>query len=286
MLKYYYLLIPILFLGSCSLTDNDNPIPTYIIINDVSVFTTPDEGDPTHNITDVWITADNELLGVFPLPAKIPVIAKGDSTKLRISPGFRNNGEASRSFTYNLMNPQELVMALTPGQEVELSLTFTYIDNAIFDFVESFEGSGHIFTLDLDGDDVTNIEISDESAVAGTNSGKISLDRTNSFISAGTIFKYEGSQNAGSDSYLEMDYKCDMPFFVGVIYIQEGQEVSQPLLFVNPKEDWNKLYVDFTEILTSPLLESYRIYFTTDLEPLTGQETGEIFLDNLKFIHL
>lgn len=286
MLKYYYLLLPILFLGSCSLTDSDAPIPSYLIINDVSVFTTPDEGAPTHNISDIWLTADNELIGVFELPAKIPLITKGDSTKLRISPGFRNNGEVSRSFTYNLMNPLEFTIPLAPAEEVEIPLTFTYIDNAIFDFVESFESSGHIFTLDIDGNPATNIEVTEESAIAGSRSGKISLDQTNSFISAGTIFKYEGSQNAGSDSYLEMDYKCDIPFFVGVIYIQEGQEVTLPLLFVNPKENWNKLYVDFTQILTSPLLESYRIYFTTDLEPLENQETGEIFLDNLKFVHL
>jgi len=268
------------------LTDSDAPIPSYLIINDVSVFTTPDEGAPTHNISDIWLTADNELIGVFELPAKIPLITKGDSTKLRISPGFRNNGEVSRSFTYNLMNPLEFTIPLAPAEEVEIPLTFTYIDNAIFDFVESFESSGHIFTLDIDGNPATNIEVTEESAIAGSRSGKISLDQTNSFISAGTIFKYEGSQNAGSDSYLEMDYKCDIPFFVGVIYIQEGQEVTLPLLFVNPKENWNKLYVDFTQILTSPLLESYRIYFTTDLEPLENQETGEIFLDNLKFVHL
>ncbi len=285
MLKYYYLLLPTLFLGSCSLTDSDGPIPSYLIVNDVNVSTTVAQGAPTHNIKDIWVFADNELIGVFELPAKIPIIVDDETTNFTILPGIRNNGETGRSFIYRLMDSQDFTLSLLPGEEVERSFTFTYTENVIFDFVESFESSGHIFTLDLDDNTQTNITATSESAVAGSMSGKISLDATNNIISVATIFNYDRSQNAGSDSYLEMDYKCDIPFFVGVIYVQEGQEIIQPLLVVNPKEDWNKIYVDFTQILTSPVLENYRVYFTTDLEPLNA-ESGEIYLDNLKFVHL
>lgn len=285
MLKYYYLLLSILFLGSCSLTDSDQPIPSYLVINKINVFTTENQGVPTHKISDVWVYADNELIGVFEIPSKIPIIVKGDTTKFTISPGIRNNGETSRSFIYLLMDAEQFTIPLAPGEEVEKELTFSYSQNAVFDFVESFESIGHIFTLDLDNNSETFIEITDEDAVAGSKSGKISLDAINNDIGVATIFSYDRSQNSGRDSYLEMDYKCDIPFFVGVIYVQEGQEVTQPLLVVNPKDDWNKIYVDFTQILTSPVLETYRVYFTTNLDPL-NQTSGEIFLDNLKFVHL
>lgn len=285
MFKNYLIFFSILLFGGCSLTDSDQPIPSYLTVNEVDVFTEVGQGNPTHKITDLWVYADNELIGVFALPASIPILVDSETTNFTIYPGIRNNGETGRSFIYRLMKAQEFELALSPGEEVEKSFTFTYIDNAIFDFVESFESQGHIFTLDLDDDVETYIEATSETAIAGSKSGKISLSTTNNNIGVATIFNYERSQNSGSDSYLEMDYKCDIPFFVGVIYVQEGQEVIQPLLVINPQEDWNKIYVDFTEILTSPVLETYRVYFTTDLEPL-NETSGEIFLDNLKFVHL
>lgn len=285
MLKYYTLLFSILVFGGCSLTDNDQPIPSYLVINEIDVFTTQNQGAPTHKISDVWVYADNQLLGVFEVPTKIPFLVNNETTTFKIFPGIRNNGETSRSFIYRLMGAQDFELEIAPGEEVEKALTFTYTENAIFDFIEGFESNDHIFTLNLDANDQTNIVSSDEDAVEGLRSGKISLNEINNDITVATIFKYQRSQNAGSDSYLEMDYKCNIPFFVGVIYVQEGKEVTQPLLVVNPKEDWNKIYVDFTEILTSPVLETYRVYFTTDVEPL-DQNSGEVFLDNLKFVHL
>lgn len=285
MLKYYSLLLSILVLASCSLTDSDQPIPSYLVVNEVDVATSINQGEPTHNIKDIWVFADNELIGVFPLPAKVPLIVDGETTDFTVYPGIRNNGETARSFIYQLMEKHDFTLALAPGEEVERSFTFRYSDNVIFDFVEGFESPGHIFTLDLDENPATNIQVTDEDAIAGAKSGKITLDANNQLIQVATIFNYDGEDNAGSDSYLEMDYKCDIPFFIGVIYVENGQEVTQPLLVVNAKEEWNKIYVDFTQALTSPQIETYRIYFTTDLDPL-NETSGEIFLDNLKFIHL
>jgi len=284
MLKYYYLLFTILILGGCSLTDSDKPIPSYLVINEVNVFTTESQGAPTHKLSDVWITADNELIGVFEIPIKIPIIVTGETTEFKISPGFRNNGETSRSFIYNLMTPQVMTIPLAPGEEVEISPTFTYAENAIFDFVEGFESSGHIFSLDLDSIPETFIDITDEDAIEGSKSGKISLDEINNDITVATVFKYERSQSVGSESYFEMDYRCDIPFFVGVIYVQDDKVVTQPLIALNTKAEWNKIYIDFTSILTSPQIESYRVYLTTNVEQL-DQTSGEIFLDNLKFVH-
>lgn len=285
MLKYCYLLIAVLLMGGCSLTDNDQPIPSYLTINEVDIFTTQNQGAPTHKITDVWVYADNQLVGVFEIPAKIPILVNGDSTEFRVFPGIRNNGETSRSFIYRLLDIKDFTIPLAPGEEVVRNLTFTYQENAKFDFIEGFENNEHLFTLNLDEFDDSNIVSSSEDVRSGLKSGKIFLDSLNSSLSAATIFKYERSNNAGSDSYFEIDYKCDIPFFVGVIYVQNGIETTQPLLFVNPKEDWNKIYVDFTEILTSPVLETYRVYIIADIDDL-AVTTGTIYLDNLKFVHL
>ena len=284
MLKYYYLLFSILIINGCSLTDNDQPNPAYLVVDSVDVATDANQGGATHKITDIWVIANSQLIGVFPVPARVPIIVDSDVTDIIVSPGFRNNGETARSFIYQLMNDESFTLELAPGDVVERSFTFTYRDEAKFDFVEGFESPGHIFTLDLDGNENTNITVTDEEAIVGNRSGKISLSDTNNVIQVATIFEYERAQNAGRDSYLEMDYKSDIAFIVGAIYIQEGQEITQPILLINPRENWNKIYVDFTQLLTSPVLQTYRIYITTDL-PSLEVDSGEIFLDNLKFVH-
>lgn len=285
MTKYLYLLFICVVFANCTLTDNDQPLPAYLEITDVNISTNQFQGDPTHKISDVWAYADNQLLGVFELPCKIPILTNGESTEFLIFPGFRNNGERSRSFTYNVMDQLKFTETLAPGDVIQKSLTFSYKAEAKFDFIEGFEGGSHIFTRDLDDDESTRIIATTEDKKSGAQSGKILLTEENSNISVASIFDYNRIDNAGLDSYFEMDYKNDIPFFVGALYQQEGKLVSQPLILLNPSEEWNKIYIDFTSILSSPLLDKYTVYITTDLETLSGS-TGTIYLDNLKFVHL
>jgi len=281
----FLLLIGVFTFSQCTLLDNEQPIPAYLKIDSINITTAAGQGEATHDLTDVWVSANGVLLGTFELPANIPIIVDENPTSIIISPGFRNNGETSRSFTYNLMKPITLNENLEPGQILEPELVFRYNENVIFDFVEDFESSGHIFTLELDDDETTKIVRSSEEQANGSFSGKIALTTEHPEIITGTILRYDGDLNAGSDSYLEMEYKNDVPFGVGVIYVQEGEEVTQPLIVLNPKDEWNKIYIDYTSILTSPLIESYRVYFSTDLGPLNATE-GNIFIDNVKFVHL
>lgn len=278
-------MILIISVSSCSLLDSDNPIPSYIVVDNVNVISNPNQGEATHKILDVWAYADGQLLGVFELPTKIPVITNGEEMNYTLFPGIRNNGERSRSFTYNLMKQFDFTRVIEPGEEYKVTPTYSYNDNVKFDFVESFEGTSNIFTLELDGDPATVVANTTEDKRVGNKSGKISLTAEHPLISVGTTFIYSGENNLGSDAYFEMDYKNDVPLIVGVIYTQDGKEVSQPLLALNPTEEWNKIYVDYTSILTSPAIVSYRPYFTTDLDPI-GVSEGTIYLDNLKFIHL
>ncbi len=285
MSKYLYLFLLGVVLSNCTLTDNEQPIPSYLEVTDVSVSTNQNQGAATHNLKDIWVYADNQLLGTFEVPCKIPVISNSETTEFLIFPGFRNNGEQSRSFTYNLMDQIRFTETLSPGDVTTKSLTFKYKDEAIFDFVEGFEGGAHIFTRDLDDDDETRIVTSTEDKKSGIQSGKFLVSKENPILSVGCIFDYNRADNAGLDTYLEMDYKNDIPFAVGVLYEQEGSKVSQPLIVLNPSEDWNKIYIDFTSILSSPAISTYSVYFTTDIETLQEDEST-IYFDNLKLVHL
>lgn len=278
-------LVSFLFFSGCNLIDNEQINPAFLVIDEVNLETSPSQGAPTHKFTDIWVSVDGFLLGVYELPARIPIIIENPTTSIRLIPGIRNNGEFSRAFSYQLIESIFIEDEINPGQIIEPDLVFKYLDNAIFDFVEGFEGSNQILTLDLDDDEESKVTITNECVGSETQSGLMELTSENPLSVIATAFSYDGDQNAGADTYLEMEYKNDVPFIVGLIYQEDGQEISDPIIALNPSDEWNKIYIDFTILLARPSIDNYRVFFTADLDQLNTQ-SGSVYFDNLKLVHL
>lgn len=273
-----------MLVSSCSLTDSDAPSPMFLDIPSVGIQTTPDQGAPTHKFTDVWVTADGVNLGVFPLPAKVPVIIDGkESVDISLFPGIRNNGVTSSAFIYSLMQPVSYTLDAVVGSEVTLTPDFSYKDEAKFDFVESFEGAS-IFIFNGTSHNGADIASSTETAASGQRSGKISLNTVNTTAEVGTIVPYSGSDNGGSDSYLEFEYKTEVPIFAGLYVTENGLTRQVYDAVVTEKSEWNKIYIDFTLALASPTVTDYRVMFLTTIDG-TGRTDAEVFIDNVKFVH-
>ncbi len=86
MLKFKYLIFifSIATFSSCSLLDSDKPVPFFLDLKDPTVRTPDNTGFDTHKITDVWVFADGQILGVFPLPAKVPVSVNNSDSEITI----------------------------------------------------------------------------------------------------------------------------------------------------------------------------------------------------------
>jgi hypothetical protein len=74
MKKITYLLI-VLVLSSCQKEDTVD-IPTYLKIDNIVL----DEGNTTSIITDAWVYVNDQLQGVYELPAKFPVLEEDIQT--------------------------------------------------------------------------------------------------------------------------------------------------------------------------------------------------------------
>ena len=83
MKKIKYLLI-VLVLSSCQKEDKVD-IPTYLKIDNIAL----DEGNTTSNITDAWVYVNDQLQGVYELPAKFPVLEEEIQT-VRIKAGIKS----------------------------------------------------------------------------------------------------------------------------------------------------------------------------------------------------
>jgi len=134
MKKITYLLI-VLVLSSCQKEDTVD-IPTYLKIENIVL----DEGNTTSIITDAWVYVNDQLQGVYELPAKFPVLEE-DIQTLRIKAGIKINGIASSRIAYPFYTSYFEDITFTPNETKTITPIVSYLDSIDF-FQEDFEGTG------------------------------------------------------------------------------------------------------------------------------------------------
>jgi len=274
----------IVMLPSCD-NNLEVEIPAYIYIDTIelntNIFT---EGAPTQKITELWVYADNNPVGVFSTNQLIPILSTDFSNpKISIFAGIRANGSKSDIQIYFLYSELKIDKELYPGKIDTLTAKFSYSKNANFIFIEDFE-NGNIFNKDVDKDSKTNITQSTENPINGKYSGKISLTSENNQIEVTTFQDYYNLPKGGNAIFLEADYKCNTGLIIGLSgKLKNGSEYKVDLIYLKEKENWNKLYLDITSQILNSGLESYKIYFRAVHN--SENSTSTIFIDNIKLLY-
>jgi hypothetical protein len=280
----YLIYIFIIFLSACSLTDNFDNVPARITIPSVSVTPEDGQGSGSHKIKDLWVFVNEFSLGVYELPQVIPIFRETDPSQITFFAGVRNNGAVGSPIQYPFYQPIQIDRSLEPGSEETLNLEFGYRPETVFEFVEDFENS-NIFTFDEDGDEDTFLEAFSVDPLEGQNSGFATFGE-NDTLEIATAFVYKDLPLNGTSIFLEMDYKCNVSLNVGLIGILDNAAFKNYKIVLRPQENWNKIYIDFTEDVLASQLDGYRVVIGAVYdETETGGEPAEIGLDNLKFVH-
>jgi hypothetical protein len=87
---------------------------------------------------------------------------------------------------------------------------------------------------------------------------------------------------AGREVYLELDYKSDVFFEVGLIYTKNSTPESYYKITISPKEEWNKIYINLSNEAGILRAEDYRVYFK--INKLADGTTATTYLDNIKLV--
>lgn len=284
------LIVIAITISSCAKFDGDQTIPSFLKIDAVFEYTdNPIQGENSHEITDVWIYVDDQQLGVFELPAKFPVLAKG-THKLEIRPGIKVNGIASTRAPYPLLKPlifeefeffEDSVLQLN-------NLTFSYYDNLTFAWIEDFESAGLTIQETNNSDTVIEItypENNPEAFLSSTSkfSGVVNLTEEKPFWNAWSYTSYD-LPDLESPVLLELDFKTDTYVTVGLFAHYSGGYEPIPLVILNHSEEWNHIYINFTPTASdkSEALD-FKVYFSASLG--TGSEKANIYFDNIKLIY-
>ena len=267
--KIYFISFVFLTFVSCK---KENLTPSYIKINDIEL-----NSSSTEKITDAWVYIENQLQGVYELPAKFPVLETGNK-EIRIRAGIKNNGISSSRIFYPfyssfLKNDLELIA----GEEHSINPVVNYLDNITF-FNEDFQGVG----LEIDTTVNSNVDFE----IINDNSQKYafaSLIDSNNIFEIATIEIFDIPKD-GSPVFLELDYKSNTEFKTG-LYVQEsGTVIDESILWIREKETWSKIYVNLTPVTSNYFdASSFKVYIK--MERNFSDSENKIYFDNLKIIY-
>ena len=94
--------------------------PAWIEVDSLSLTTTPAQGTNSHRFTDAWVYVNSNLVGAFELPARVPILAEGN-TNIIIFPGVQLNGLTALRTPYLKTVRYEQYMDIVPGETIHIN---------------------------------------------------------------------------------------------------------------------------------------------------------------------
>ena len=263
-------LVALLMIFGCQKEENFNAIPCYLKIDTITL----GENNTTTNITDAWVYIDDQLQGVYELPATFPML-ETDYQTLRIKAGIKSNGIASSRIAYPFYTSFIDTVLFTPNQTITVNPTVSYLDSLDF-WLEDFETG-----LSLDTDSLS-FSIDNFNGI-DNKYGKIIL-QDSMLLSEITTFELPHLPQAGAPVFLELDYKCNTQFLVGVYVNFPHSVLQKDLLWINPKDDWNKIYINLTSTISEGVgATSFKVFIGMKRD--FDLEKNELYFDNLKIVY-
>ena len=281
MTKYLSLILIILTFSQCSLFDTLGEDVMFLEFESAELTTTSGQGENTHKIQDIHVFVDGFSVGVFNLPAKVPVLSNDSDVRVDVFAVISNNAQRSNPIDYPFYDKVTFDLTFEPLATRALDLNFRYNNDAKVVILADFEGNNPL-SVSLPGS--TNIDfIRSRETPYGDFCGKLTLPEEVTFYEKTTFGKIPRSVLATNEVYLEIDYKCDIEFGVGLV-LETSANGTIPIykLRLRPQEEWNKVYIQFSQELAIDGIEEFSILLGSGID---DPEDGSIWVDNIKFVH-
>lgn len=264
----FALFISVLF-ASCSKSD---AVPAYVYIPDIRVATNyGTQGSESDNISDVWLYTELNLQGIYKLPALVPVLKEGP-TRLTFAGGIMLNGISNTRAVYPYYADTTIEVDLVPTETDTILPVIGYKNATQFLFKEDFEN----------GNDFLNLERSQEDVFEGTASGKV-VPNSDRYITVESINFYD-IDNYTATVFVELDYKSSHVMTAGMEVEYADGAVNVFKLDISPKDEWSKIYINFTPEINNTLATSVKIFF--DVNATGDSEPINVYMDNVKLLYL
>ena len=246
------------------------------------------EGELTQNFSDAWVYIDDQVIGVFEVPFKIPILKSG-ACNIKIFPTVKNNGIAATKKIYPFMEVYEVNATLVQNQTLTLNPTTKY--NAFSQFwVEDFEDPLNVkITVDQNTSAIKSTPTTNTNLQSfnGNFYGILNLTTTDSSWIASTQEQLYIAK--GKEAYLEIDYYTTNSIITGLIYVKpDNSTVNNIHISVQAQDEtnvtWKKIYIDIKELIGyAPNGSNFLQSFIATLDE--GKSASEIRIDNIKVVY-
>lgn len=275
----------LLFLVSCV---KNNPDPAWLEISAWTLTENLDieEGELSHNFTDVYVYVDDKIVGIFEVPVKLPILKEG-SHKITLYPVIRNNGISATKKIYPFCEPQVVYVNLVKNQTTSIQATTRYDDQSVF-WIEDFENS----TFQIDDSDPnstgTLTKENDPTILKyGNFYGDIYVNSADS-IWFGKTTPVMSLPKSGAEVYLEIDYMNTNTLLTGVNAITGSEVKDNPNIQLNAQDasdlKWKKIYIELKEIVSASVnATGFEHYFKSILD--ANLTEGHVYIDNIKIVY-
>ena len=279
-IMYFFILATIF---SCTLFEPVSPIASYIHIDTISIKTDyATQGSHSNKITDAWVLYDNKYLGTFPLPADIPLIGEG-AHNITIRAGILENGILSTRTSYPKYTSFDTSVVLSVKEKTNFSPVVTYGSGVNFPQIEDFDDASlSLITTSSGTAPLVITPPSDPNSFEG-NSGNVTLDENHPVFEVASSGAFLLPLN--TPSFVELNYKGDNDFTIGVFVTTSNGIIKKYLLSVRASSTWKKIYVTLSALLGDAMSNGldYKIYLHADKNPLLS--SANIYFDNLKVVY-
>lgn len=283
-----YVLFISLLLGACV---KNNPDPSWLEVNEwtleANAALNGEEGELTHNLTDAWVYVDEQLIGVFEVPFKIPILKEG-TVNIRLYPTIRVNGIAATKMRNEHLVPFELTANLVKNQTLSIFPKTRYRDDVNF-WIEDFEDI-NIKLSDDPNTSSAHLILANDSLkwFNGNYYGKVLLNTQDSMWVAYTNQDQQLSIPKNKQAMLEIDYCNSVPFTNYLLFVNANGTNENPMVTMNKNPlnalRWKKIYILLSEVITAGpnntnYIQAFRAFHDASIS------NNLILIDNIKVVY-
>lgn len=278
-------LVVFILLSSCV---KNNPDPSWLEVNEWQLNNNIElsglEGELTESITNAKVWVNDDLLGIFQVPFRIPVLKSGPCN-VRIAPVVINNGISATKKVYPFLNVYEIDAELVQNETLTINPVTSYKSFTNF-WVEDFEDINNSIENDPNTS-LATLQLSNENLAEfnGNFCGKVVLNENDTTWVANTTDQLAIPK--GSECYLEIDYYVTNDLYTGLLYVSPDATTNNVNIRLNGQEPdvavWKKIYIELKELVTaSPNQTLFLQTFSAFLDE--GDTEGLIYIDNIKVL--
>ena len=285
---YRYLLFLGLILGACV---KNNPDPAWLEVTEWTLEANPtlngEEGQLTQNITDAWVYVDEQLIGVFEVPFKIPILKEG-AASIRIYPTIRVNGIVATKMRNEHMVPFEVSGIFVKNQTLTIAPKTHYKDNVNF-WTEDFEDI-NIKITDDPNTSSAHLTLANDTLkwFNGNYYGKVLLSAQDSMWIAYTNQDQQLSIPKNKQAMLEIDYCNTVPFTNYLLFVNNNGTNENVMVTMNKSPlnalRWKKIYILLSEVITAGpnntnYVQAFKAFYDNTIS------NNLILIDNIKVVY-